>query len=854
MKKCSRALSYILSFALVMTLLGSLGLSGAVPAAEAAGDDRIYYFNMSGGAEGSCMLVESNGHWGLVDTGHRYSDTIQDYNGVIYSVTQGAGLSSQINCRNGKDAADYMINRLGVTHLDFIVGTHGHSDHIGGVPEIAQTSLVDNSTVYYYKDYQHVSTQEDDLAGYHDYSWHNQAFVYQALKTMQEQGAQTAEVSHQQVIPSETGNPYGDYITFTLGDMTFRLYNLYNDPNDVNAGSIVTALTNGDYTVVNLADINIVNHAIDNTIQAIGRDYGNVDIVVAGHHGYSGSNTKKMFDTLKPEFVIVSNGIESNVFSTTDLAAALPYAESQYGTSFYTTALSQHAVVTDLSGNQVWIYDLEDSGSLQDFMDNAVRAYNTTGWVSWVNSDSVLWSYMENGKPVKNCWKIINGKYYYFYDDGIMAANTFVGNDYVDASGAWVPGYASVGAVGMVYRDGNYYFRFNDGSWACGWVYLDGNWFYFGEDKAMATYWQWIDGQLYYFYENGIMAVNTWVDGFRLGPTGAWTKDYWNPGWYEWEGGLKRAYRLQDGVTWATGWQFIDGYWYCFGDDYWMLRGWNTVGDKRYFFYDDGKMAADAWIGDYYVDPSGAWNPDAFIPGWQGNKTSFRFDNGDWAQGWVFLDGHWFYFGEDHEKLIGWHTIGDKRYFFDWDGYLAMDTWVGDYYVDASGAWIPDYVVPGWYEWEGGLKRAYRLQDGVTWATGWQFIDGSWYCFGDDYWMLRGWNTVGDKRYFFYDDGKMAADAWIGDYYVDPSGAWNPDAFIPGWQGNGTSFRFDNGDWAQGWQFIDGHWYYFGEDHAKLIGWHTIDDKHYFFDWDGIMAADTWVGDYYVDASGALVQ
>ncbi len=369
MRKQTKHLFHILLFVFALSAAFAIELRNDV--AYADGADRMYTFNMGfDGMQGNLILVESNGQWGLLDTGHRNADTIQDANGRVISVPQSEQYSNQISMRNGKDVAQYMINKLGVTHLDFIVGTHSHMDHIGGVPEIAKTSflgtdgrtryLVDSDTTYFYKEYKHIADFEDDLARYSETSYHNQAYYYQAVKTMREQGANMVDVSKQQVVQGDPGNAYGDYVTFTMGNMTFRLYNVHEQTNtgNENTNSLVTVMTNGDYTVVNLSDINTGNAAIDRTSEAIAKDFKSVDVVVAGHHGYAGSNTKTMFDELQPSFVIVSNdaGEGSWLYTDCDLAAAMPYAKSLFGTSFYSTALSPYAIVTDFSGNRVYIY------------------------------------------------------------------------------------------------------------------------------------------------------------------------------------------------------------------------------------------------------------------------------------------------------------------------------------------------------------------------------------------------------------------------------------------------------------------------------------------------------------------
>lgn len=99
MKKPTHRLFHILSFVLVLVAFLSINRQEAV--ASAAGTDRIYYFNMDDkGLEGSMILVQTDGHWGLMDAGHTKATTITDASGRTYSTTVH-GLSSQVYCRNG---------------------------------------------------------------------------------------------------------------------------------------------------------------------------------------------------------------------------------------------------------------------------------------------------------------------------------------------------------------------------------------------------------------------------------------------------------------------------------------------------------------------------------------------------------------------------------------------------------------------------------------------------------------------------------------------------------------------------------------------------------------------------------
>lgn len=89
-------------------------------------------------------------------------------------------------------------------------------------------------------------------------------------------------------------------------------------------------------------------------------------------------------------------------------------------------------------------------------------------------------------------------------------------------------------------------------------------------------------------------------------------------------------YYLNANGTYATGWQTIDGSRYYFGDDGPMATGWQEMSGKRYYLTESGRFA-----------PSG----------------------------WMQLEGVW--------------------YFVQADGSVATDCWIGSYYVDKTGKWIP---------------------------------------------------------------------------------------------------------------------------------------------------------------------
>ncbi|WP_294372864.1 cell wall-binding protein [uncultured Clostridium sp.] len=72
-------------------------------------------------------------------------------------------------------------------------------------------------------------------------------------------------------------------------------------------------------------------------------------------------------------------------------------------------------------------------------------------------------------------------------------------------------------------------------------------------------------------------------------------------------------------------------------------------------------------------------------------------------------------------------------------GFIAMLSLMVVNPIAANAEWRQDST--GWWYTEGN-----------SWATRWKMIDGNWY--------------------YFYSDGYMAHDCWIGNYYLNSQGAW----------------------------------------------------------------------------------
>lgn len=187
-------------------------------------------------------------------------------------------------------------------------------------------------------------------------------------------------------------------------------------------------------------------------------------------------------------------------------------------------------------------------------------------------------------------------------------------------------------------------------------------------------------------------------------------------------------YRHNDGGYTRNGWECINGQWYLFDNAGWMQTGWQKVGG--------------AW---YYMSGSGA-----MVTGWLNDRGTWYYmtESGAMATGWINLNGTWYFLNGSGAMQTGWlHRAS------------------GWYYLTGSGA-----MATGWL-YQGGSWYYLNPADGHM-ATGWTKVNGKWYYMNGSGKMLTGWQKVGGTWYYMDASGAMAENTWVGNYYVDGSGAW----------------------------------------------------------------------------------
>lgn len=478
----------------------------------------------------------------------------------------------------------------------------------------------------------------------------------------------------------------------------------------------------------------------------------------------------------------------------------------------------------------------------------------------WVNEDGAVY-YYENGKPVtgwkeywnpgfernETCyfgkdgvavsgWQTIDGKQYYFGEDGYHGARILVHGAMVDI---YVPGF-EMGTYDCVFdhgvplsmepgwlqtSSGEKYFFVSKGKLAKGWQGIDDKDYYFNTD----TYSSW--GSAGRYMVTGPVYLYDYDGAYLFDADGVWHSQ---PGWTQLPTG-ERCYVNSDGKL-ALGIQEIDGKLYHFASEN-DRSYWHPEGDYEYR-YPLGALMTGLYTSDdgrYYSDSSGVVQT-----GWTtvGDKKYYFFEE-DWNQnGWNSIPRG--------ARASGWKTIDGKTYYFGYpdDGVMRTGKQV-----------ITEPVRPGTY-----YDKLYLFgDDGALYENpGWlQMDNGDWYYIDSDSTLATGWKDIGGESYYFGEDGVMRTGFYWANgqqYWSDPNGVWHQTAWRQ--DSNGWWFDFGDGSYAQNsWQPIDNEWYHFDSRGYMQVGWLPLGGVWYYLGSSGAMHTG-WLYDggvwYYLNGDGDM--
>ncbi|SFB04570.1 Putative cell wall binding repeat-containing protein [Bacillus sp. cl95] len=129
------------------------------------------------------------------------------------------------------------------------------------------------------------------------------------------------------------------------------------------------------------------------------------------------------------------------------------------------------------------------------YWNNTYYGVKRVGKGGWVYT-AAGWNFLDANGAKETGWVLDAGKWYFLDSKGIMK-------------------------TGWVYDGGKWYFLTKSGAMKTGWLYEKGNWYFLASSGAMKTGWLSYKNEWYYLYNSGVMAVNTTVDGYKIGSDGA---------------------------------------------------------------------------------------------------------------------------------------------------------------------------------------------------------------------------------------------------------------------------------------------------------------------------------------------
>ena len=203
----------------------------------------VYYFDVG---QADSILVQNGKHNMLIDAG---------------------------NNEDGPKLAEYMKS-IGIKGFDYVIATHAHEDHVGGMDDVINNFSIDN-------------------------------FLMPDAVTTTKTFEDVLDALESKKLKYETPK-VGD--SFKVGDAGVTVLSVSSNASDLNDTSIVLKLVYGGHSFLFMGDASakIENKILDKDISA--------EVLKVGHHGSEYSTSKAFLEKVKPSYAIISVG-KDNVYN-----------------------------------------------------------------------------------------------------------------------------------------------------------------------------------------------------------------------------------------------------------------------------------------------------------------------------------------------------------------------------------------------------------------------------------------------------------------------------------------------------------------------------------------------------------
>jgi competence protein ComEC len=236
----------------------------------------IYYVDVEGGA--ATLIVTPAGESVLVDAGWPGFD--------------------------GRDAKRIQkaMKSAGIERIDHLVATHYHTDHYGGIPELAKLVKIDK-----FYDHGPLASLDEDK----DF-----ATKYAAYQSVTKGKSITLKPGSTIKLKSASGTPpvslkclaaRADVISGKKGGANRECIDAALKPEDKsdNARSIVLLLSYGAFDFLDTGDL---TWNVEQALVCPENLIGEIDLYQVAHHGMNISNNRALLRSIKPEVAIMNNG------------------------------------------------------------------------------------------------------------------------------------------------------------------------------------------------------------------------------------------------------------------------------------------------------------------------------------------------------------------------------------------------------------------------------------------------------------------------------------------------------------------------------------------------------------------
>jgi competence protein ComEC len=276
-----------------------------VPAAETA--LQIFFIDVEGGQ--STLFVTPAGQSLLIDTGWGYN-AFRDANRIV--------------------AAAKMAK---IKKIDYVLITHYHTDHVGGVPQLAKKMKVD-AYVDHGPNRETSKATETEFAEY-------QTAIAGATRILAKPGDTLPIKGMKLTFVSADGNLIDEPLPGAGAPNAAceGVQQKASDPSE-NARSVGSVIEFGKLRIVDLGDL---TWAKELQLMCPNNKLGHADIYVVSHHGLDQSNSPALVHALAPRVAIMDNGSKKGASASAwDVVKSSPGLEDLWQLHFADANGSEH--------------------------------------------------------------------------------------------------------------------------------------------------------------------------------------------------------------------------------------------------------------------------------------------------------------------------------------------------------------------------------------------------------------------------------------------------------------------------------------------------------------------------------